>query len=241
MYQPVSYPEPRKLINGRYGYLVALCALGLFAWSWHSLQPFLTLDFLQHRQHAVAEAYRLHPWLASAVFLGLVTLCSAMAIPGTVLFCLAAGAIFGVVWGVLLVSLGTAIGATASFWAARLFWRSPIQRRFAHRLHAINQGVSHRGGWYLLSLRLTPVIPFAVINLLLGLTHMRTLKFYLVTQVGMLAPIGVYVNAGRQLTQLHQLSDVFNPTIVVSFVLLGVLPLVATWFQRKRPASVPRD
>ena len=216
---------------------MAVCVLGLLVWSWHSLQPFLTLDFLQQRQHAVAEAYRLHPWLASALFLALVILCSAMAIPGTVLFCLAAGAIFGVAWGALLVSLATAMGATGSFWAARFFWRSPIQRRFAHRLHAINHGVNHRGGWYLLSLRLTPVIPFAVINLLLGLTHMRTLKFYIVTQIGMLAPIVVYVNAGRQLTQLRQLSDVFNPTIIASFVLLGVLPLVATWVQRKRPAS----
>jgi uncharacterized membrane protein YdjX (TVP38/TMEM64 family) len=241
MYESVPRSESPQTITGRSAAFVAICVVPLLLCAWHYLHPYLSLDFLQQSQRQIAQAYGAHPWIARLFFLALVTLSSAMAIPGTVLFCLAAGATFGIAWGIVLVSVATAIGATASFWTARIFWRTPIQRRFAHRLHAINQGVKSRGGWYLLSLRLTPVIPFALINLLLGLTHMRALKFYLVTQIGMLLPIAVYVNAGRQLAQLQRLSDVLNPVVLTSFVLLGLMPLLASWVQRKRPSAVAND
>ena len=241
MYESVPRSDSKKPGASWPAFFMAVCAAGLLVWIWHYLQPFLSLGFLQQRQQEVAHAYATHPWLGRLFFLLLVAVCSALAIPGTVLFCLAAGATFGIGWGVLLVSMATAVGATTSFWAARIFWRSPIQRRFAHRLKAINAGVQTRGGWYLLSLRLTPVVPFALINLMLGLTHMRALKFYLVTQLGMLLPIAVYVNAGRQLTQLHRLADVLNPTVVTSFLLLGLMPLLASWVQRKRPSPLVTD
>ena len=222
------------------GWLVGGALLAtLLAYFWQPLQQVLTLSFIQQSQHDFAAHYAAAPWQTRAVFVAALIASSTLAIPGTVLFCLAAGATFGITWGITLVSLGTAIGATLAFWSARFLWRKPVQNHFGHRLVAINQGIQRRGGWYLFSLRLTPVIPFFAINLMLGLSHLRSRQFYVVTQLGMLAPIAVYVSAGRQLSRLQHLSDALDFRWLIGFVLLAVAPALVARGVQKLQARKP--
>ncbi|MDT8398462.1 MAG: FAD-dependent oxidoreductase, partial [Pseudomonadales bacterium] len=139
---------------------------------------------------------------------------------------LAAGALFGLAGGTLLVSFASSIGATLAFLISRYFLRDWVQRRFGKRLEAINAGIEREGYFYLLTLRLVPIFPFFLINLVMGLTPMRTITFYGISQVGMLAGTLIYVNAGTQLAQLQGLSGILSPELLMSFILRGVLPLL---------------
>ena len=234
--QPLSGWLP-KLSRQVLGWLLGGALLaGLVVYFWQPLQHVLTLDFIQQSQHDFAAHYAAAPWETRLEFVAALIASSTLAIPGTVLFCLAAGATFGIAWGITLVSFGTAIGATLAFWSARFLWRKPVQNHFGHRLVTINRGIQRRGGWYLFSLRLTPVIPFFAINLMLGLSHMRSRQFYAVTQLGMLAPIAVYVSAGRQLSRLQHLSDALDLRWLIGFVLLAVAPALVARGLRKLQA-----
>jgi pyruvate/2-oxoglutarate dehydrogenase complex dihydrolipoamide dehydrogenase (E3) component/uncharacterized membrane protein YdjX (TVP38/TMEM64 family) len=205
--------------------LLALAlALGLFFAL--DLGRFLTLGYLQQRHQEFADLYALHPWELRGAYFALYLAVAAMALPGAVLLTLAGGAVFGFGWGLLLVSFASSLGATLSFWMARLLLRDWVQARFATQLAEINAGVQRAGWLYLLSLRLIPVVPFFLINLTMGLTSLRTGTFYLASQLGMLVGTAVYVNAGIQLGNLHSLSDVASPALLGSFALLGLFPLV---------------
>jgi uncharacterized membrane protein YdjX (TVP38/TMEM64 family) len=140
---------------------------------------------------------------------------------------LAGGALVGLAWGLLLVSFASTMGATLAFLVARYLLKDTVQNRFGERLKAINQGVEREGGFYLFTLRLVPAFPFFLINLLMGLTPIRAWTFYWVSQVGMFAGTAVYVNAGTQLGQLDSLSGILTPSLLISFTLLGLFPLVA--------------
>jgi pyruvate/2-oxoglutarate dehydrogenase complex dihydrolipoamide dehydrogenase (E3) component/uncharacterized membrane protein YdjX (TVP38/TMEM64 family) len=204
--------------------LVLALALGLFFTL--DLGRFLTLDYVQQRHQAFADLYALHPWEVRGAYFALYLSVAAMALPGAALLTLAGGAVFGFGWGLVLVSFASSLGATVSFWMARLLLRDWVQARFATQLLEINAGVQRAGWLYLLSLRLIPVVPFFLINLTMGLTALRTGTFYWVSQLGMLAGTAVYVNAGIQLGNLHSLSDVASPALLGSFALLGLFPLV---------------
>ena len=151
---------------------------------------------------------------------------------------LAGGALFGLWTGIVLISFASSIGATAAFLASRYVLRESIQRRFGDKLSAINDGMAREGALYLFTLRLVPVFPFFLINLLMGLTSIRTVTFYWVSQIGMLAGTLVYVNAGTQLAQINSLSGIVSPGLLMSFALLGVFPLIAKrmiqWIQKRR-------
>ena len=140
---------------------------------------------------------------------------------------LAGGAIFGLLKGTLLVSFASTIGATLAFLAARYLFRKPLQQKFATRLQVINQGIEKDGAFYLFTLRLVPAFPFFIINIVMGLTPIKTLTFFLVSQLGMLVGTIVYINAGTQLAQVNTLKDIFSPELIISFTLLGVFPLIA--------------
>ena len=152
---------------------------------------------------------------------------TALSLPGAAVMTLAAGAIFGLGWGTLIVSFASSIGATLAFLAARWLLGGWVQSRFGDRLAALNAGIAKDGGFYLFTLRLVPVLPFFVINLAMGLTTLRTWTFYWVSQLGMLAGTLVYVNAGTQLARIESLSGIVSPGVLGSLVLLGVFPLVA--------------
>ncbi|MDO9315874.1 MAG: FAD-dependent oxidoreductase, partial [Burkholderiaceae bacterium] len=191
------------------------------------LGSLLTLDALKGSRDALAAQFRQSPAAFAGGFFALYVAVAALSLPGAAVMTLAAGAIFGLGPGLLLVSFASSIGATLAFLTARYLLRDTVQARFGARLGPINEGMRHDGAWYLLTLRLVPVFPFFLVNLLVGLTPIAATRFYWVSQLGMLAGTAVYVNAGTQLAGISQLTDVLSPPLLLSFALLGVFPLIA--------------
>ncbi|MEZ5614828.1 MAG: FAD-dependent oxidoreductase [Rhodocyclaceae bacterium] len=197
---------------------------GFFAFGLHR---YLSLDWFKSQQAAI-EAWRAaHPFAAGLAFFAAYVAVTGLSLPGAAVMTLAAGAIFGLAWGTLIVSFASSLGATLAFVIARFLLRDWVQARFGERLKAVNAGVARDGAFYLFTLRLVPVFPFFVINLALALTPIRAWTFYWVSQLGMLAGTLVYVNAGTQLAKIDSLSGILSPGLLASFVLLGLFPLVA--------------
>ena len=188
---------------------------------------YLTLTAMQQNLAQFQDWRDQQPILVTLVFFVLYVLMTALSIPGATLLTLAGGALFGLAWGLAIISFASTLGATLAFIGARFFLRDWVQERFHQRLKAINQGVEKDGGFYLFTLRLVPVFPFFLINLLMGLTPIKTWTFYWVSQVGMLAGTAVYVNAGTQLAQIDSLSSIVSPSLLASFALLGIFPWLA--------------
>jgi len=207
--------------------LLAFIAALIAAFFIFDLQSYLTLETLKAQQASI-ETYRSnHPGMAVAIYALIYIAVTGLSLPGAAILTLAGGAVFGLVWGTLIVSFASSIGATLAFLAARFLFRDAVKSRFGERLQAIDAGVAKEGALYLFTLRLVPVFPFFVINLAMGLTNLKTQTFYWVSQVGMLAGTVVYVNAGTQLGKLESLSGILSPGLIGSFVLLGIFPLIA--------------
>jgi pyruvate/2-oxoglutarate dehydrogenase complex dihydrolipoamide dehydrogenase (E3) component/uncharacterized membrane protein YdjX (TVP38/TMEM64 family) len=191
------------------------------------LGRFFSLDYVKSQQAAM-EAYRdSHPGLTAGLFFAIYVAVTGLSLPGAAIMTLAAGAIFGLLWGTVIVSFASTLGATLAFLASRFVLRDWVQSRFGDKLKAINRGMAKEGGFYLFTLRLVPIFPFFVINLVMGLTPISTRMFYGVSQVGMLAGTLVYVNAGTQLAQIGSAGSILSPELLLSFALLGVFPLLA--------------
>ena len=202
-------------------------ALAIAAFIAFDLQRFITLDAIKSRQ-AVVTAYRdAHPLLAAAAYAALYVAVTGLSLPGAAVLTVAGGAVFGLLWGTLLVSFASSLGATLAFLAARFLFRDAVAARFGDRLRTVDAGIAKEGAFYLFTLRLVPVVPFFLVNLALGLTALPARTFYWVSQIGMLPATLVFVNAGTELGQITSLRGVLSPTLVVSFVLLGVFPLLA--------------
>ncbi|MBL8480970.1 MAG: FAD-dependent oxidoreductase, partial [Rhodocyclaceae bacterium] len=214
---------------------ILLAVAGFFALG---LQQYLSLDYFQSRR-AELEAWRAaHPLAAGGAFFALYVAVTGLSLPGAAIMTLAAGAIFGLWWGTLIVSFASSLGATLAFLCARFLLRDWVEARFGTRLAAINEGVRKEGGFYLFTLRLVPAFPFFMINLLMGLTPMPARTFYWVSQIGMLAGTVVYVNAGTQLAGIESAAGILSPGLLISFTLLGLFPLLArrllaAWTARK--------
>ena len=187
----------------------------------------LTLDSLKASRDTLVARFDQSPATFAIGYFALYVAVAALSLPGAAVMTLAAGAIFGLGLGLLLVSFASSIGATLAFLTARYLLRDSVQARFGSRLEPVNEGMRRDGAWYLLSLRLVPVFPFFMVNLLVGLTPIAAVRFYWVSQLGMLAGTAVYVNAGTQLAGITSLADVLSPPLLLSFVLLGMFPLVA--------------
>jgi uncharacterized membrane protein YdjX (TVP38/TMEM64 family) len=189
------------------------------------LQRFLSLESVQGSLGALREAYAEHGLLMVGGYFLCYVLMAALSLPGATVMGLAGGAVFGFWVGTLAVSFASTIGATLAFLMSRYLLRDAVQRRFGDRLAAVNEGVAREGAWYLFTLRLIPVFPFFVINLVMGLTPMPARTFYWVSQLGMLGGTMVYVNAGRELGRLESLSGILSPSMLLAFALLGLFPL----------------
>lgn len=216
----------------------AVALLAVWAWQHFGLGALLTLDNLKASRDALQAQVLSAPLATAAVFFAVYVAAAALSIPGALILTLAAGAMFGLGWGLLLVSFASSLGALLAFLAARYLLRDGIQARFGKSLAPINDGVRKDGTFYLLTLRLVPVFPFWLINLLMGLTPMGAGRFYLVSQLGMLAGTAVYVNAGTQLAAIQSPGDILSPGLLGSFVLLGLFPLLAKagvgWLERRK-------
>ncbi|CAG0967237.1 dihydrolipoamide dehydrogenase [Burkholderiales bacterium] len=202
------------------------------------LPALLTLEGLKAGLTHFQEWRATSPWTVTLGYFALYVLVTALSVPGAVVMTLAGGALFGLMWGTVLISFASTLGATLAFWTSRYLLHDFVQRRWGNKLTAINQGVARDGAFYLFTLRLVPIFPFFLINLLMGLVPMRAFTFFWVSQVGMLAGTVVYVNAGTQLAKIDSLSGILSAPVLLSFALLGVFPLLAQallrWFKRRR-------
>jgi pyruvate/2-oxoglutarate dehydrogenase complex dihydrolipoamide dehydrogenase (E3) component/uncharacterized membrane protein YdjX (TVP38/TMEM64 family) len=215
------------VVNIRKILLLLVVLLGIVAFFAFDLDRYFSLAFLKESQASLAALREQQPLqLALGYFLVYIAV-TALSLPGATIVTLAGGAIFGLGWGLLIVSFASSIGATLAFLTARFLLRDSVQARFGQRLADMDKGIQRDGAFYLFTLRLIPVVPFFVINLLMGLTKMKAWTFYWVSQLGMLAGTAVYVNAGTQLGQLESLQGILSPGLLGSFVLLGLFPLIA--------------
>ena len=207
--------------------LIALLALLVILFFAFDLDQWLTFEALKQSQARFDSLYQQSPWLVAGGYFLLYVVVTALSLPGAAVMTIAAGALFGLATGTLLVSFASTIGATLAFLVSRYLLRDLVQQRFGDRLKAINAGIARDGAFYLFTLRLVPIFPFFLINLVMGLTPLPTATFYWVSQVGMLAGTLVYVNAGTQLAQLDSPTGILSPTLLLSFALLGLFPLIA--------------
>lgn len=218
--------------------LLAVIASAIGAYFLFDLGQYFNLAYLKTQQDQLNAFYQDNRALTIALYMLIYILMAALSLPGAAIMTLAGGAVFGLTTGLVAVSFASTIGATLAFLVARFLFQDSLQQRFPRQLDAINEGVQRDGAFYLFTLRLVPLFPFFVINLLMGLTGLRVWTFYWVSQVGMLAGTAVYVNAGTQLAQVESLSGIASPTLLLSFALIGILPLVANklvqWLKRRQ-------
>lgn len=219
----------RVLMNKNFLRLLLLLLIGsaMTLFFVYDLTQYVTLEYVSDQRQQLQNYYDQHAVQALVIYMAVYIAMAALSLPGAAVLTVLAGAIFGLGAGVVAVSFASTIGATLAFLTARFMLRDYVQQRFSDRLKSINKGVEKDGVFYLFSLRLIPLFPFFVINLVMGLTKIKTWQFFIVSQVGMLAGTAVYVNAGSQLGQLDSLSGILSPALIFSFVLLGLFPLVA--------------
>ena len=209
--------------RGRIAVVVFIAVL-VVAFFWLDLGRYLGLEYLKSRQADIDAFYRDNPVVVLTAYFAAYVAVTGLSLPGAAIMTLAGGAVFGLLWGTVLVSFASTLGATIAFIVSRYILREGIQRRYGDRLKAINAGIERDGAFYLFTLRLVPAFPFFVINLVMG-----PLTFAFVSQVGMLPGTVVFVNAGTQLARIESLQGILSPVLIGSFVLLGVFPLVAKW------------
>jgi len=207
--------------------LVLALLAALVAFFAFDLGRFLTLDYVKGAQADFAALYAAQPLTVVAAFFAAYVAVTAVSLPGAAILTLLAGAVFGLLWGTLIVSFASSLGATLAMLSARYLLRDGVKARFGARLADIDKGVAREGAFYLFTLRLVPVFPFFVINLLMGLTTMKAATFYGVSQLGMLAGTVVYVYAGTQLAEIRSLKGIVSPGVALALVLLGLFPLLA--------------
>ena len=193
----------------------------------YDLGQYFSLGYFKSQQAAIDTYYRAHPWQTALIYFAIYVAVTGLSLPGAVIMTLAGGAIFGLLWGTVIISFASSIGATLAFLVSRFLLRNYVQSKFGKNLKAVNEGVRKDGALYLFTLRLVPAFPFFVINLVMGLTPIRTATFYIVSQLGMLAGTIVFVNAGTQIARIESLSGILSPGLIISFALLGIFPLIA--------------
>ncbi|QPI64689.1 FAD-dependent oxidoreductase [Vreelandella venusta] len=204
--------------------LLLLAVLGFYVSGAHT---FFTLETLQTYRSDFQAAFQQSPWQVAGIFFALYVVMTTLSLPGATLLTLLGGALFGLGWGLLIISFASTIGATLAFLLSRFLFRQPIEKRFPRQFNTLNRGVDKDGAFYLFTLRLVPIFPFFMINLVMGLTRLKTVTFYWVSQLGMLPGTVVYVNAGGQLGELESLGGIISPGLLASFALLAVFPWIA--------------
>jgi dihydrolipoamide dehydrogenase len=207
--------------------IIAVLISAFAAFFIFDLQQYLSLDYIKAQQGAFAAYYAENTFSTLLLFFLMYITVTALSLPGAAIMTLLAGALFGLLTGLIIVSFASSIGATLAFLVSRYLLRDTLSARYPEKLKAINAGVEKEGALYLFALRLVPLFPFFLINLLMGITNFRTTTFYWVSQLGMLAGTVVYVYAGTQLARLDSLAGILSPGLIFAFVLLGIFPMLA--------------
>ena len=208
--------------------VLALVLIGaIAAYFIFDLGQYLSLENFKASQADIVATKDANPALYIAGFFLLYVAVTGLSIPGAAIMTLVAGALFGVVLGTLIVSFASTMGATLAFLSSRYLLRDWVQGKFGERLRAVDDGLEKDGAFYLFTLRLIPVFPFFVINLLMGLTRIKTGTFFWVSQIGMLPATIVFVNAGTQISRIESTAGLLSPTLIASFVALAFFPWAA--------------
>ncbi|MCB2192516.1 MAG: TVP38/TMEM64 family protein [Deltaproteobacteria bacterium] len=217
--------------------IVGLVVAAILAFWLLDLGQYFSLSYIKQSQTRFQAYYASHPASMLGGYFVLYVLVTAFSLPGAAAMTLLGGALFGFWWTLLVVSFASSIGATLACFFARFVLGNWVQQKFGDKLEPINRGVEREGAFYLFTLRLVPLFPFFVINLVMGLTKMPLRTFYWVSQVGMLAGTAVFVNAGKELGQVDSLGGILSPGLVISFVILGIFPLAVkkglVWYRRR--------
>ena len=220
------------------GAVVAVIAGIVLVFWWFGLGRYLTLAYLKASQERFSTLYMQHRVAVIAAYMTAYIAVTSLSLPGAAVMTIAGGALFGLLTGTVVVSFASSVGATLAFLAARFLLREWVQRKFGDKIRKVNDGIEREGAFYLFTLRLIPVFPFWLINLVMGLTRMRTATFYWVSQVGMLPGTIVYVNAGKEIAKIDSLSGILSPGLIISFVMLGLFPLIVKkslgWYMKRR-------
>ncbi len=221
--------------------LFFVVAVSVLLFFWFDLDRYFCLSCLKENVDAIRAFYEGNRLLAAGLYTAVYITIAALSLPGAAVMTLAGGALFGILWGTVMVSLASTVGATLAFLFARYVFRDLVEDRFASKLAVINRGIAREGGVYLFTLRLVPLFPFFVINLVMGLTSIGTVLFFFVSQAGMLPGTVVYVYAGTRLAAIDAIGDILSFDIILAFVLLGIFPFfakrVAAFLRRKKMFS----
>ena len=218
--------------------LIGFLIIGVFvSFFIFDLNQYLTLSYIKESKTRFYEFYVSNRLLTVSLYMLFYIFITALSLPGATVMTLAGGALFGFGIALIAVSFASTIGATLACFASRYLLRSWIEKKFGDKLSVINTGIEKEGAFYLFMLRLIPLFPFFIINLLMGLTRIKLTTFYWVSQIGMLAGTAVYVNAGSELGKIDSLSGILSPGLIISFVILGIFPLtvkkVLGWYRLK--------
>ena len=206
--------------------IIFLIACLIASFFFFDLDKYMTLSYLKQSKEKFTALYSEQPVLVLSTYIIIYILSTALSLPGATVLTLAGGAFFGLFVGVLTVSFASTIGATLACFVSRYLLRDWVQKKFEDKLTVINEGIDKEGSFYLFTLRLIPLLPFFVINLVMGLTKMPLITFYWVSQVGMLAGTIVYINAGNELGKIESVSGILSPSLIISFAILGLFPIV---------------
>jgi len=220
--------------------LAIVVVVAVVAFFYFDLGQWLSLENLKSQQTALSAYVEDHFVFSILVFFALYVAVAAFSLPGATILTLAGGAIFGLLTGFVIISFASSIGALLAFLGARFLFRDAIKKRFADKLAPIEKGIKKDGAFYLLSLRLVPLFPFFVVNLLMGLTNLPARTFYFFSQLGMIPGTLAFVYAGTQLAKIQSVKDVLSPGLITAFVILGLLPItmrkLLQWFKEKKSA-----
>ena len=221
--------------------LIALVVLILIGVGYYFSKDYLSFTVLKERQAEFVAYYDANQFQVLLIYFIVYIATTALSLPGAAILTLAAGALFGVVVGSILVSFASSIGATCAFLVARYLVGESLQKKYTKELEKFNTQFDKEGAFYLFALRLVPAFPFFLINILMALTKIKVITFYWVSQLGMLAGTIVYVNAGTQIAKLDSLKGILSPALIASFVLLAIIPFIAKkaveFMRKKREAQ----
>lgn len=210
-------------------YLMAIALMALLLWAYFRLDlaGILNITLLKERQTALIDIARQRPLASMALYIVIYILVSGLSLPGATVLTLAGGAIFGLLKGTIMVSFASTLGASAAFLSARYLLKDQMNRRFSSQMDSINSGVAKEGAFFLFALRMTPLLPFFVINLTMGLTNIPLRSYFMVSQLGMLPGTILYVNAGVELGSMSSMDSIASPGLIISFAAIGFFPLFA--------------
>lgn len=228
-----SIPRENQNMNNTQRTILLVLLVAVAAFFLFDVGNYLTLDALKARKSELLAYAHANPWSAAFAYFIVYIAVTGLSLPGAAIMTLVGGAIFGFWQGLLLVSFASTIGATLAFLLSRTVLRDWVQQKFGTQLAPLNDGVRKDGAFYLFGLRLVPVFPFFLVNLLMALTPMRAGTFYGVSQLGMLPGTAVFVNAGTQLAEIETIGGILSFGLLTSFALLAVFPWIARFFMQR--------